>query len=160
MGQIHGIAHLGVGNGPQVALAVRCFNNRNFFNALFARNAQAVIAEDEHKILTGQGIKTERNKNGIAVQIRYKVRTGPPCCIAVQAGQHVFHARQAVAVTVEVITRRQGGRYFAAGKVVAGNADAHGLYLRHMRPGRQFAAAVKGCAGLRWEVAQGLQVGK
>ena len=86
---------------------------------------QAVTAENKHKILTGQDIETERDENGMSVQIRHKTCAGAPGRVTVQAGQHVFHAGQAVAVTGQIIARRQGGRYFAAGKVVAGNAYGH-----------------------------------
>lgn len=128
MGQVNHVARLGVGELQEVFGRVWRGNGRlTAHKAVGVGDAQAFFAENKREILSGLGAETERDQHRIAAQIRQKAGAGAAAHVAVQAGQHVFHAGHAIVVAGQIIAGGKGGGHLAAGEVLQGYA--HVLFL-------------------------------
>ena len=123
VGQVDHVAGLGVGKFQQVVRRIGRGDGRHVFHKpVGVGDAQAFFAENQGEILPGLGAETEGNQHRAAAQIRQKAGSGPPGHIAVQAGQHVFHAGHAIAVAGQIIAGGKRRRHLAAGEVLQGYA--------------------------------------
>ena len=85
-------------------------------------DTQAIPRKDEHEVLLRQSIEAERQEHGLVFEAAQEQGPGAAAHVAVQAGQHVFHALHGTAVTGKVIAGGQDGGDLAAGEVVQGYA--------------------------------------
>ena len=132
VGQIHDIAHLRPGEAQEVSGGIgRCHGRAE--RPCAVGHAQGLVRHDKHKVLVCLHAEAERNEHGVPAEVRHKARAGPPGRIAVQAGQHVFHALHRGGIPFQIIAPGERGRHFAAGEVFVG--DAGHAFLTGM-PGR------------------------
>ena len=129
MRQIDHVAGLGVGDFQQVFRRIGCGDRRHVFHkSVGVSDTQAFFAENQGEILPGLGAETEGDQHRAAAQVSQKAGAGPPGHVAVQAGQHVFHAGHAIAVAGQIIAGGKSRGHLAAGEVLQGYA--HALLLK------------------------------
>ena len=122
VGQIDHIAHLRVAERKQIFRRIGGRHDRCRGESGNCSNAQGFLAKNQKEILARMRAEGEGEQHGIRPKLSQEAGAGPPGHIAMQAGEHVFHAGNAVAVTGKVIPGRERGRYLAAGKVLQGYA--------------------------------------
>lgn len=134
MGQIDGIPHLGGADLQQMPGLVGRGQRRVRLRieAAAVGDAQGPAGQDQDEVLFRQGIEAEGQEHGRLVQAPQEKGAGAAAHVAVQAGQHVFHALYGTAVPGKVIPGGQEGRDLAAGEVVQGYA--HGSSSHCHRP--------------------------
>ena len=145
MGQIDGIPHLGGADLQQMPGLVRRGQRRGRLRieAAGIGDAQGLAGQDQDEVLFRQRIEAEGQKHGLLVQPSQEKGAGAAAHVAVQAGQHVFHALNGAAVAGKVITGGQEGRDLAAGEVVQGYAHGSSSHChRSAVPGTRTQAGM------------------
>ena len=107
VGQIDRVSHLCGGEGQQFVRRIGRLQHGvrgGGVKAALPGDAQAAPAEHKDEILPGIGTEAEGQQHAVAVEGGHEARARAAAHVAVQAGQHVFHAGHGIAVTGQIIT--------------------------------------------------------